>query len=206
MENLACIFWFLEEKRKIKQFWPKIENLAFGPQKPETVLFYNWNSTRKIWHTFSDFWWKRKENKGILTKNRTFSVEPPQKIENVLFYNENSTGTIWHIFSCSYRKRKENATFWPKIENVSFEPKKLEKVGVHFLVFGEKEQSWPKIENFRLGPKNSKKCFFTMRIQHGKSGIHFLVFGEEERKMKPFWTTIEKIRFDLKNSKNVILQ
>ena len=90
----AYISWFLKKRAILT----KNRKLSFGAQKLEKVFFYNENSTWKIWHTFSCFWRRRKENEDILNNNRTISLRP-KKLEKMLFYNRNSTGKIWHTFS-----------------------------------------------------------------------------------------------------------
>ena len=86
-----------------------------------------------------------------------------KKPEKVLFYNGNSTWKIWHTF----------------------------------FVFGENERKIKpfliKIKKNAWAPKNSKKCYFTMGIQPGKSGIDFPVFEEREKKMKQFCPIIKII-------------
>ena len=130
---------------------------SFGPQKLEKVLFHNENSTGEIWHTFSYFWRKRKENEAILTKQLKKRLGP-KELEEVLFYNRKSTGKqIWHTFSCFWRKRKENETILTK---------------------NRKFVAW--------APKNRKSVIFTIGIQQEKTCIHFCVFGEKEKKIKQF--------------------
>ena len=111
-ENLAYIFCFWRKRKKNEAVLTKSWTFSLLPNKSKKVLFYNGNSTGKIWHTFSCCW----RNKAILNKNRKFSLGP-KKLEKVLCYNWNSIRKIWDTFSCCWRKRKENEAILARAQN-----------------------------------------------------------------------------------------
>ena len=127
LEKCSIPVEFENRERKTKPLLPKLEHLRLGTKQNEKVLFYNGNSTGKIWHTFACFWRRRKENEASLAKNRKKSLGH-KKLEKVLFYNGNSTGKIWHTFSCFWRKRKENEAILTQNRKFSFGHKKPEKM------------------------------------------------------------------------------
>ena len=55
-------FLIFREKKENQAILTTNQIFSLGPKKFEKVLFYNWNSTGNIWHTFSCFWRKRKAN------------------------------------------------------------------------------------------------------------------------------------------------
>jgi len=98
-------FCFSRKRKENKAIVTKNPQKSLGPQNIEKVLFYNGNSTQKVWHTLSCFQRNKKENEAIFTKNQTFSLEP-KRLEKMLCYNWNSTEKVWQAFSCFWRNIK----------------------------------------------------------------------------------------------------
>ena len=90
----------------MKQFWPTIENVRLDSKNLKKCYFiYNRNSTGIIWHAFSCFWRKRKENEASLTK-KTKKRLGPKNLKKCYFTIGTQQGKFSMHFLVFGQKRK----------------------------------------------------------------------------------------------------
>ena len=83
-----------------------MKNCRLGLKHSEKCYFTEGISTGKIWHTFSWFWRKRKENTTILSKNRK-NVAWAQTIrKSAILQREFQQGKFGNIFLFLEKEKK----------------------------------------------------------------------------------------------------